>query len=1100
MATEPTPNPPPKIRTPRQQRIHRRLGLIGEGPQAFYEDILRTIAGEVKLDAASHVAGHLLRELESAIRDALEPITKHEGAAASDKKEKDGHARQIKAILVALGISETEGIGASWLDLATGEVRPHNVAHRSQFNRPLPVDESFLGIWEPFESVLDVVLDRFESQYADLHKSVDALLTKPVPTAADLDFLGGHLPNNPVIRFYFFENLNHPGWLVPLADRDYFRRPPAATRNDEKGSISFTAWAAPIYLQKMAAIPDCQKQVLDIVAAMPDNDNIYVLDDLVKILSALPVGLAATGVPRLIALHQLSPAIGLGPERIAELAVRLAGGGHIAESIQLLKAILAVKPEETRRVSGRAGPRAVSQIEDYEYSQVIDRQIPKLLAIAPDAVLGLLRELLQQVLGFIAEAESGHDMSWIWRRSIEQANRGGRYEVRDLLIDAVRDAALVVCHADPSRLRGIVADFESKEHAVWHRLALFLLARMPDVAPDLVEERVRRKDLFDEWGEHPEYSQLLASAFSNLQADVQAEILAWIEAGPPADHVEDLEPKERAERTNAWQLRRLTPLKGNLPEEWEKRVAAQGPAEDDASEDGAIWVGPTSPITPAELAALPPEQVADYLRGWQPGAGRRSPSAEGLGRVLSKVVAERPAGFAAAAPAFVGLDPTFVRSFLHGFVEAVKETRGFDWNLVIELCEWAVSQPREPLGDSSYHDRDPGWSWSRATVARLITAGMDSDALRIPINLRDRLWRIIEIPTWDPDPGPDREIDRDPESGYDIAVNSVRGDGVAAAIRYGVWVKRLLQPERSDSLTAMPELQNCLEQHLDPEREASIAIWSVFGQSLPVLHWLDPEWVVKNLAKLLPANERLRDAMWLNYLKWNPPYDDVFLALRTEYVAAVNRLSGDDKAAQFGSAAGGLVSHLMSYYWRGAEGATELVDVFSKKASTGFKKDAVEFIGRSLFDTEEDLPGDVAGRLRQLWERILTDANLAESGNRSVLEPFAWWLASGRLDLDWSIKQGLAVLGTGAVLEPDHLVVEYLEELAKQRPLESAQLLSGICDNISPGSWSIHGWRDHAMTALRVVLDSGNAEAVKQGRAVVNKLVARGFPKFKDLL
>ena len=60
---------------PRQARIFERLKrLVGEGPAAFYRDACRLMTEENDYESTTHLVAHLLREIESALRDVLEPV------------------------------------------------------------------------------------------------------------------------------------------------------------------------------------------------------------------------------------------------------------------------------------------------------------------------------------------------------------------------------------------------------------------------------------------------------------------------------------------------------------------------------------------------------------------------------------------------------------------------------------------------------------------------------------------------------------------------------------------------------------------------------------------------------------------------------------------------------------------------------------------------------------------------------------------------------------------------------------------------------------------------------------------------------------------
>jgi len=75
----PTPEkrggPPFRFEDPRQERIHRRLLLVGPGPATFYQDACRVMSEERPLASTTHLVAHLLREIESGLRDVLETVT-----------------------------------------------------------------------------------------------------------------------------------------------------------------------------------------------------------------------------------------------------------------------------------------------------------------------------------------------------------------------------------------------------------------------------------------------------------------------------------------------------------------------------------------------------------------------------------------------------------------------------------------------------------------------------------------------------------------------------------------------------------------------------------------------------------------------------------------------------------------------------------------------------------------------------------------------------------------------------------------------------------------------------------------------------------------
>jgi hypothetical protein len=60
------------------------------------------------------------------------------------------------------------------------------------------------------------------------------------------------------------------------------------------------------------------------------------------------------------------------------------------------------------------------------------------------------------------------------------------------------------------------------------------------------------------------------------------------------------------------------------------------------------------------------------------------------------------------------------------------------------------------------------------------------------------------------------------------------------------------------------------------------------------------------------------------------------------------------------------------------------------------------------------------------------------------VETFGWWFASEQFDWGWAEAQAVWVLGNGSTLEPDHVVVESLQERVKDDPLAAVRILMKI--------------------------------------------------------
>src|SRR5438552_6321744 len=105
-------SPALRFTDPRQERIHRRLALVGPGPAAFYRDVCRLMSTGPAPEATTHLVAHHLREIESALRDVLLP---HNHVAP---KGKGKHRAEIEDILAAYGIDAADSAAVAWLRLS----------------------------------------------------------------------------------------------------------------------------------------------------------------------------------------------------------------------------------------------------------------------------------------------------------------------------------------------------------------------------------------------------------------------------------------------------------------------------------------------------------------------------------------------------------------------------------------------------------------------------------------------------------------------------------------------------------------------------------------------------------------------------------------------------------------------------------------------------------------------------------------------------------------------------------------------------------------------------------------------------------------------
>ena len=925
-------------------------------------------------------------------------------------------------------------------------------------------------------------------------------------------------------RIYFFETLTSPDWIKPLTDAGIFQSPPPLLRDGEY--VQFPLWAESRYLARMAQI--APEAVLEIVLAIPETENVRIHEDFLDAALTMPAHLALKLVPKFM-VWVILPYHLLLSEKLGDLVSYLALNGEVEAALNLAEALFARLAES---ITASAGGR-YSDI--WQYQEILKKHVPDLLAIAPLPTLNLLCDLLITALKDTkdtnGEGKDTTDLSYIWRPTIEELSPmqlHGQLELRGLLTSTLRDLALEIMGLRQVSLGEIVEYLERFRELIFHRLALYLLSLFPEVAPELVVEHLTDRRQFDDLNVLHEYTLLARAGFKYLSQKDQEKILGWIDRGPTnVEKVREIY-KERTEYPisdelvtayiNGWRRDWLARIYSELPAIWkdryEKLVAEIGPAEHPEFAwypvQVTTWGGPTSPKSIDELDAMSVEDLVTFLQTWQPPLSEdfmgTLPSRDGLKNALISIVESDPDRFATQAVFFREIDPVYISAILTGFERAAEQKRLHFSSTVLDLCDWIIRQGSSIRGDAS-REGMPDWAWSRKTIAHLLSSGLASDDQVIPFELSVKIWEIIKLLTKDPDPTPEDEArysgsNMEP---YTLAINTVRGEAMHAAIRYAIWVRRYIEQEtkEQEQITSgfdqMPEVRDVLHWHLNPIDDPSPAIRSVYGQWFPWLVTLDQKWVIQSIPKIFPieaSQHNLRDAAWEAYIIFCNPYNNVYDILSEEYYRAIKRIDMTSGKRRLYDPDKRLAEHLMRFYWSGKIGLDKpdgLIALYFARAPDVLCGYALEFVGRSLYNTTERVPSELLARLQALWEwrMELIRGETQDAFHTTELAAFGWWFGSGKFEDAWAITQLEVALSRNEKVDANHLVVEHLDSLVTSMPLSVVRCLTMLVKGDKQG-WVTSSILNQVRGILAKVLQSGDNTAQQAAENIARFLVTRG--------
>jgi hypothetical protein len=274
-----------------EEKIHKQLeNFFGKDSNvpAFYHDAYQILKLKDKypFKTSSHLIGHCLREIDSAIREILR-----------EKREEEYENRKMQIEEIINGIcmiednenkkKELENIKKIW-----SKLNLYKYAHRNNVESPRDIEE-IKEILENFNKVFDVLLSYLLWYTDKIKRRIDKLLDSKDKTEVLGEF-GRTIPKSPYFLNYFFDKIDS-SWLSILKKEGFFKNPPELYKED----IYNLTWPQIKFLERIVKKELTEKgyeskkkiieEVIDCILDMKENKNAIVLHDLIKIIAEIPL-------------------------------------------------------------------------------------------------------------------------------------------------------------------------------------------------------------------------------------------------------------------------------------------------------------------------------------------------------------------------------------------------------------------------------------------------------------------------------------------------------------------------------------------------------------------------------------------------------------------------------------------------------------------------------------------------------------------------------------------------------------------------------------------------------------------------------------------
>src|ERR1017187_9723471 len=593
---------------PRQQLIFKRLTNLDPKLARMYEGGLRVLLDATNPERIA-LSAHSIRESTYHLSNmGKELLTKEEANAAS--KLKVSNARQLERLFDPQG-------GVRHFDQTlydTWNREFHNffveVSHHA---REITLEEFLLKLTQFEEFLSRYVLPLQTEVYAQLDEQLNR-----GPTGASVEDLTFLLTRNLESYRYFFRKAD-ARWLGFL----------------NRNSLLFPKWETADYLARVAAV--ASEDVMEIIERMPRAQGDWATrKGLIDAVIKMPPTVGCRLIEKVKREQWMAePDADWVCYSLNDLLGILIGSGQHEDALRLAALLL----------PGGDGPD--TGLKSYRLEQLL-----KQFSSVPAPELSPYITLLVQSLGTTISLErpqAKDDGSLMWRPAIEDHEQNWHHgEEKDHLVTALRDAlGRYIGHLRTTSKQSIAVILDGvlrwdPSYSIFTRLKLHCYRQNADLfVPEIENAISEHLERFNAWHE---YFLLLKEQFPDLKKKVRSRYLGMVRQGPQGERDESY--------VRHWKAYRLAPVLEHLSPSEMKRFGELLPEArnlghpDFLSHHSAGWVGPTSPLSEDDLAAMPMEDIIAHLASWNPPKEQwPSSSREGLGRTLSAVVGKNAEAF-----------------------------------------------------------------------------------------------------------------------------------------------------------------------------------------------------------------------------------------------------------------------------------------------------------------------------------------------------------------------------------------------------------------------------------------------------------------------
>lgn len=531
----------------------------------------------------------------------------------------------------------------------------------------------------------------------------------------------------------------------------------------------------------------------------------------------------------------------------------------------------------------------------------------------------------------------------------------------------------------------------------------------------------------------------------------------------------------------------LTAEQGRMLDEFERVF---GPTSVDEAFGPAVvesW-GYESPKSYAEIIAMLPQEILDFLDSWCPAGIYDGPSVMGLANSLCEAVALKPDLLGPYVMELRSTQPAYIGAYLRGMVQAVRNGHPADVIDAIPLCDWLTRRPfdeDEYRMDNIVSPQTLGYAMhSAADLAVLL-----SDYLpELGAESQDAIFgigkRLVEMR----EPIAEREMLASPTMRHAIHLNLLRGMGafVLAKVAIGTGEDALREPAAQ-----------CVERLVGGGCDQVLA--SALGASVPRSLQEDAgavRWLIGLVSSACYELASLDCFLW-SMLSGQALGHELFIeveGLMTRFLELVcSGVSGTDEPVYEDLLV--KIGILLCVEWSNLSDGlpTPLWQLWRRASSCQVRHKVLRWACQQA--GKEEVPAPFLEFAMDYWDEV---ANLVEDGHEDAKELTGIFLLAGNpsVPLAWLRPR----IVKEARLHPSMVDVgqanERITQLARSYPSDALELLKCcVEDKDDRGGFVL---AKIAIPVLAYCLEAADEELRRDAQSVMDSLGAQGMIGLSD--